>query len=147
MTRSEYMIKNNKQKYLKVFEKTDTLSLFSKKHLWNKCCKCLLESIRCMENISFFLPSLRVFLLIIFFHACPSGHLIIKDTDIFYKIISWKCSWVRQLFDENFHEWKIIILYLFRKVFRTYLKFHSNLDISKCPHKIFPLFYQEILMG
>lgn len=137
MTRSEYIIKNNKQKYLKVVEKTDILSLFWKKHLWNKCCKCLLESIRCMENISFF-TKFKGFLDYYFFHACLSGHLVVKDTDIFYKIISWKCSWVRQLFDENFMN---------RKVFRIYFKFHSNLDISKCAHKIFPLFYQEILNG
>ena len=51
-----------------------------------------------------------------------------------------------QLFDQNFHEWKIIPLYLFRKVFRIF-KFHSNLDISKSPNTIFLLFYQEILMG
>ena len=70
-----------------------------------------------------------------------------KDTDILYKIISLQCSCVRRLFDKNLHVWKIISLYLIEKVFRANSEFHSNLDIAKCPLKMIPLFYQEILMG
>ena len=36
----------------------------------------------------------------------------LKDLNIFYKIISGQCSWLRRLFNENCHEWKIIALYL-----------------------------------
>ena len=36
-------------------------------------------------------------------------------------------------------------LILSQKVFGTTFKFYSNLDISNCPLKIFPLFYQQIL--
>ena len=69
----------------------------------------------------------------------------LKDTFIFYSITSLQCAWVGRLFDENIHEWKIIPPYLIRKVLEANYKFHSVLDISKCPLEKVPLFYQEIL--
>ena len=56
------------------------------------------------------------------------------------KITSLQCPRERRHFDANFHEWKIILPYLAQKVFGANFKFHSNLDISKCPLKMFPLF-------
>ena len=32
----------------------------------------------------------------------------LKNVDIEHKIESLKCSWIKRLYDENFHEWKII---------------------------------------
>ena len=56
----------------------------------------------------------------------------LKDLDIFYKIISLQCSWIRRLFDDNFHHWKVIPLISIKKKFGENFKFHSNVDITKC---------------
>ena len=42
----------------------------------------------------------------------------LKDIDIFYKIISLQCSWIRGLFDANFHDLKVIPLFLIKKKFQ-----------------------------
>ena len=42
----------------------------------------------------------------------------LKDVDIPSKITSLQCLWVKRLFDKNFHEWKIIALFLIEKYFR-----------------------------
>ena len=34
----------------------------------------------------------------------------LKSVDIFSKIVSLQCSWIKRLDDENFHPWKIIPL-------------------------------------
>ena len=31
----------------------------------------------------------------------------LKNVDINLKVISFQCSWVKKLYDENLHEWKI----------------------------------------
>ena len=36
----------------------------------------------------------------------------LNDVDIFFKFVSLQCSWVEKLFDDCFHEWKIIPLHL-----------------------------------
>lgn len=69
----------------------------------------------------------------------------LKDVDIFYKIVSLQCLWINMLFENNLHDWKVILLYLIEKDFRKYFKFHSNLDINAYLLKNFPRFYQEIL--
>ena len=38
-----------------------------------------------------------------------------KRVDIFSKIFSLQCSWVRRLFDNSFHQRKVIILYFIQK--------------------------------
>ena len=45
----------------------------------------------------------------------------LKNVNIQKKIIRLQCSWVRRLYDDSFHEWKVIPL-----------KFHSNLNLI-CP--------------
>ena len=47
----------------------------------------------------------------------------LKNTDIPSKIVSLQCSWIKRLFDENFHEWKIIPLFLIRKILVKILNF------------------------
>ena len=32
----------------------------------------------------------------------------LKDVDVFSKVIRLQCSWIKRLYDENIHEWKII---------------------------------------
>ena len=36
----------------------------------------------------------------------------LKDVDITFKIISLQCSWVKRLYDNSIHDWKIIPLHI-----------------------------------
>ena len=47
--------------------------------------------------------------------CCDYADGRLKSVDIFSKIGSLQCSWVRRLFDNNFHQWKVIPLYLTQK--------------------------------
>ena len=69
----------------------------------------------------------------------------LKHVDISSTIISLQCSWLRKIFDENFHEWKIIPSHLINKYFGKSFKFHSCL-LFDCKLLIkFPKFYKNIL--
>ena len=46
--------------------------------------------------------------------ACCDYANCFKSTHIFPKIVSLLCSWVRWFFD-NFHQWKVVPLYLIQK--------------------------------
>ena len=50
----------------------------------------------------------------------------LKIVDINKKKASLWCSLIKRLYDDSFHEWKLIPLKLFKK-FGDELKFHSNL--------------------
>ena len=63
----------------------------------------------------------------------------LRNVDIFSKVVSLKCSW---LFDNNFHQWKIIPLYLFRQ----YLGKNFNLQVSHSILRKFPKFHKEIFI-
>ena len=52
----------------------------------------------------------------------------LKSVDIFSKIVSLQCSWVRQLFDNNFRQWKVMPPDLIQKYLCKNIKFHSNLN-------------------
>ena len=69
----------------------------------------------------------------------------LKSVDIFSKIVSLQCSLVRRLFDNNFHQWKAIPLYLVQKYLCKNFKFHSDLDLKKSRLRNFPKYYQELL--
>ena len=68
----------------------------------------------------------------------------LKSVDIFSKVVSLQCSWIKRLLDNNFHQWKIIPLYLIRQYLGKNFKFHSNLDKSHSILCKFPKFYKEI---
>ena len=51
----------------------------------------------------------------------------------------------RRLYNNYFHEWKLIPLYLIEKSFSRSFKFHSNLLFKSNKLKFFPFFYQEII--
>ena len=53
------------------------------------------------------------------------------------------------MFDTNFHEWKIIPLFLIEKYFRKKkkIKYHGSLDIAPIPYKKIPEFYIETLLN
>ena len=55
----------------------------------------------------------------------------LKSVDREHKIAKLKCSWVKQLYIENFYEWKIIFLHYINKHFGKNFKFHFNLNILK----------------
>ena len=55
----------------------------------------------------------------------------LKCDNIFSKVISLQCSWIRKVCNGNFHEW-IITDHLIRKLIRNHVKFHSNLQVYPC---------------
>ena len=57
-----------------------------------------------------------------------------------------QCSWVKRLFEDNFHDWKVIPLFLIGKHLGKNFKFHNNNDISKYILPKFPAFYQGIFI-
>ena len=67
----------------------------------------------------------------------------LKNVDINLKIISLQCSWLKKLYDQNFHEWKVIPLHLFCITFGQNFKFHSNLSYDTKWLTIFPVFYKK----
>ena len=69
----------------------------------------------------------------------------LKNVDITNKIIALQCSLIRRLYDNSFHEWTLIPLYLTEKSFGTSFKFHSNLLFKSSKTKFFPSFYREII--
>ena len=68
----------------------------------------------------------------------------LKNVDINLKVISLQCSWVKKLYDENFHKWKIIPLHLIRITLGQNFKFHSNLSYDIKLLTSFPVFYENI---
>ena len=68
----------------------------------------------------------------------------LKNVEIDSKIASLQCSWAEQLYDDKFHEWKIIPFRLIKSTIGINFKFHSNLDNSKILS--FPSFYKQLLL-
>ena len=64
----------------------------------------------------------------------------LKNVDINLKIISLQCSWVKKLYDENFHEWKVIPLHLICLTFGQ----NSNFSYNTKLRTSFPAFYKNI---
>ena len=48
----------------------------------------------------------------------------LENVDIFSKVVSVQCSWIKKLFNNNFHQWKIIPLYLICHCLGKNFKFH-----------------------
>ena len=55
-----------------------------------------------------------------------------------------QCSWVKRLFENNFHDWKVIPLFLIGKHLGKSFNFHNNIDISNDFLSKFPSFYQDV---
>ena len=72
---------------------------------------------------------------------------VLKNVVIPSKIIALQCSWIRRLYDNSFHEWKLIPLHLIEKSFGTSFKFYSNLLFKSNKIKFFPSFYREIILN
>ena len=67
----------------------------------------------------------------------------LKNVDIKSKIIILQCYWVKKLYDESFHQWKIIPLTLIKNTFGECFIFHSNLDFNVSLNS-FPEFYINV---
>ena len=72
----------------------------------------------------------------------------LTNVNIPNKIVAIRCFWIRRLYDDSFHEWKLILIYLIEKSLGTSIKFHSNL-LFKSNNKIYSLihFYREIILN
>ena len=70
----------------------------------------------------------------------------LKNVDIFSKVLSLQCSWIKKLFDNNFHQWKLIPIYLIHQYLGKNFKFHSNLEVSHSISCKFPKLYKEIFI-
>ena len=71
----------------------------------------------------------------------------LKNVDIFSKVVSSQCSWIKRLFDNNFHLWKLIPLHLICQYLEKKIKFHSNLEVSHSILCKFPKFYKDIFIN
>ena len=66
-----------------------------------------------------------------------------KEESLF---ISLQYFWIKRLFDNNFHQWKLIPLYLIRQYLGKNFKFHSNLEVNFSILCKFLKFYKEIFI-
>ena len=71
----------------------------------------------------------------------------LKNVDIRFEFVSLQCAWVKKLYDDYFHEWKIILLHLLSKFFCLFFKLYSNLHFESKLLKDFPSFYKHMLMN
>ena len=71
----------------------------------------------------------------------------LKSLDIPNKIIAHQCSWIRRLYDNSFHEWKLVPQCLIGKSFGNLFKFHSNLLFKSNKTKFFSSFYREFFLN
>ena len=69
----------------------------------------------------------------------------LKNVDVDKKIISLRCSWVRKMYDNTCHDWKIIPSFLIKKYLGENFQFHSNLHFRNSMILNIPSFYKEIL--
>ena len=69
----------------------------------------------------------------------------LRNVNIAAKISSLQNSWIKRLFDENFHDWKILPLYIIHKSLGKKFLFHSNLKVNKKLTKSFSKYYREII--
>ena len=69
----------------------------------------------------------------------------LKNVDISLKIVSLKSSWIRRLYNECHHDWKIIPLNYICKALGKNLKFHSNSSIPNKTINSLPSYYKDII--
>ena len=66
----------------------------------------------------------------------------VKNVDILSEVISIRCSWIKRLYDNSSHPWKIISSYLIDTYLEENFKFHSNLSIPANEIKRFSIHYK-----
>ena len=70
----------------------------------------------------------------------------LKNVDVRNKLTSTQCSWVKRLFENDFHDWKLIPVFLIGIHLGNNFKFHNNIDINNDILSKFPSFYQDIFI-
>ena len=70
----------------------------------------------------------------------------LKNIDLRNKITGMECSWVKRLLKDDFHDWKVIPLYLISKHLGKSFKLHDNFDINNDSLSNFLSFYQDIFI-
>ena len=68
----------------------------------------------------------------------------LKIIDIMYKVVSLQCSWIKRLYHNNLHIWKVIPLYMITQKLGKKFLLHSNLDVNPKEINCLPQYYQEI---
>ena len=68
----------------------------------------------------------------------------IQNVGLRNKIPGMQCSWVKRLFADDFHDWKVIPLLLIGKHLVENFMFYNNIDMSNYILSNFPSFYQDI---
>ena len=69
----------------------------------------------------------------------------LQNVDVLSKVISLQCSWIKRLYDNSCHSWKIIPSHLIGTCLEKKFNFHSNLCIPANKIKRFPIYYKQIL--
>ena len=77
---------------------------------------------------------------------CNGYEYRLKHVDLFSKVARLQCPWIKRLFDNNFHQWKLIPLYLIVQFLGKNFKFHYNLEVSHSILYEFPIFSKEIFI-
>ena len=54
----------------------------------------------------------------------------LRNAHINKKIASLQCSWIKRLYDDSFHEWKLTPLHLINTTITPVFKFHPSLTLS-----------------
>ena len=67
-----------------------------------------------------------------------------RNLDLRNKITSMQYSWVKRFFEDDFHDWNVIPLFLIAKHLGKSFKFHNIIDISNDILSKFLSFYQDI---
>ena len=67
----------------------------------------------------------------------------LKNFNLRNETTSIQCSWVKRLFEDDFHDWKVIPLFLIGKHFDNNFKFHNNFDINNDILSNFSSFYED----
>ena len=70
----------------------------------------------------------------------------LKDVDITSKFTALHLCWLKRLYDDNFHPWKLIPTFLFKKLFKcSSPMFYPNLDPNTSILDTLPIFYKNIV--
>ena len=71
----------------------------------------------------------------------------LKNFDISAKIVSLQCFWIRRLYDNYFHKWKLIKLHLITMSFRSNFRLGSNIFFKKASLKKLLPFCRDIFIN
>ena len=71
----------------------------------------------------------------------------LKNFDISAKIVSLQCFWIRRLYDNCFHKWKLIKLHLITMSFRSNFRLGSNIFLKKASLKKLLPFCRDIFIN